>query len=140
MKPTLFSRIDPPGGWPDNITFSAAVRVGDQLFISGMTALGPDGLIVAPGDIGAQARYIYLEKLLPVLRAAGGGFEHVVETVDYVTTFDGYKDTAAVRREIFGGPPFPAATGVMVSGLVRKNALIEIRATAVLPARASTGS
>ena len=134
MTKHLYTRIDPPGGWPDHLTFSAGVRVGNQLFVSGMTALGPDGRIVAPGDICAQARYIYLEKILPVLRAAGAGLEHVVETIEYVTTFDGYKETAAVRREVFGGPPFPAATGVMVAGLVRKDALIEIRATAVLTA------
>ena len=138
MTKRIYSRVDPPSGWSDSLTFSAAVRVGNQLFVSGMTALGPDGRIVAPGDIAAQARYIYLEKILPVLQAAGGGFEHVVETVEYVTTFEGYKETAAVRREVFGGPPFPAATGVMVSGLVRQNALIEIRATAVLPGGGSS--
>ena len=109
MTKRLYFRVDPPSGWPDHLTFSAAARVGNQLFISGMTALGPDGRIVAPGDICAQARYIYLEKILPVLRAAGGDLEHVVETVEYVTTFDGYKETAAVRREVFGGPPFPVS-------------------------------
>jgi len=37
-----------------------------------------------------------------------------------------------VRREFFKGPPYPAATGVLVAGLIRKDALIEIKATAIL--------
>lgn len=133
MADRAFVPVIPPGGWTDRITYSPAVRAGNLLFVSGMTAGGPDGKLVGAGDIAAQARYIYAEKLLPLLRAAGAGFGQVVETVDYVTTFENYAATAAVRREVFGGPPYPAATGVLVAGLIRAGALIEIRAVAVLP-------
>lgn len=133
MMDPIYLPVTPPGGWTDKLTYSAAVRAGKMLFVSGMTASGPDGRVHGAGDMAAQARYIYLEKLRPLLRAAGADLENVVETVDYVTTFEGYAKTAAVRREIFKGPPFPAATGVQVAGLVRPEALIEIRATAVLP-------
>jgi aminoacrylate peracid reductase len=122
--------VSPASGWTDKLTYSAGVRAGGLLFLSGMTASGPDGRIACEGDMAGQARYIYLEKMLPVLRAAGLGFGDVVETVDYVTTFEGYEKTAKVRREIFGGAPFPAATGVQVAGLIRRGALIEIRAVA----------
>lgn len=115
-------------------TFSPAIRAGDFLFISGMTALGEDRQVVGGTDIAAQARYIY-QKMGRILAAAGVGFEAVVETVDYVTTFEGYEKTADVRREVFGEGPFPAATGVKVSALVRPQALIEIKATAWLGAR-----
>ena len=125
--------VKPPAGWTDKLTYSAAVRAGNLLIVSGMTAGGPDGKVVAEGDLAGQARYIYLEKLLPVLQAAGLGFEHVVETVDYVTTFEGYDKTAQVRREVFGQPPYPAATGVQVAGLIRRGALIEIRVVAMFP-------
>lgn len=96
-----------------------------------MTALNEQREIVGVGDIAAQARYIY-QKIAAVLAQAGGNLSQVVETVDYVTTFDGYGQTADVRREVFGAGPFPAATGVLVSGLVRPAALIEIRAVAYL--------
>jgi aminoacrylate peracid reductase len=112
-------------------TFSPAVRVGDFLILSGTTATDESRRIVAEGDIAGQARYIY-EKFRRILSAAGVGFDAIVETVDYVTTFEGYERTAAVRKEVFGDGPYPAATGVMVSGLVRPGALIEIRATAYL--------
>ncbi len=115
-------------------TFSPAIRAGDFLFISGMTALGEDRQVVGGNDIAAQARYIY-QKMGRILAAAGVGFEAVVETVDYVTTFEGYENTAQVRREVFGDGPYPAATGVKVSALVRPQALIEIKATAWLGAR-----
>ena len=57
----------------------------------------------------------------------------IVETTEYVTTFEGYEKTAAVRREMLKGPPWPAATGVLVSGLIRKGALIEIDMVAIGP-------
>jgi aminoacrylate peracid reductase len=111
-----------------NATFSAAVRAGSFLFVSGMTAVDDDKKIVGD-DLEAQARFIY-GKLAAVLAQAGADMGDVVETTEYVTTFDGYEKTAAVRREVFGTGPFPAATGIKVSGLVRAGALIEIRAIA----------
>ena len=57
-----------------------------------------------------------------------------MQTREYVTTFDGYRATAAVRREVFR-QPFPAAVGVMVAGLVHEGALIELEAVAELDPR-----
>ena len=121
------------GPWPERYTFSPAVRVGDLLFISGTTAGDERGAIVAPGDIVGQTRYIY-QKFAALLAAAGGGLEHIVETTEYITTTENYRRTADLRRELFR-PPYPAATGVIVAGLLREGALIEISAVAVLPSR-----
>ncbi len=118
-------------GWPDRYTFSPALRAGNLLFISGMTAGDEAGRIVGPGDIVAQTRYIY-RKMARLLAAAGAGFEHVVQTTEYITTTEDYRRTADVRREVFR-PPYPTATGVIVKGLLREGALIEISAVAVLP-------
>ena len=123
--------ITGPSPWPARYTFSPAVRAGNLLFISGMTAGDERGKIVGPGDIAAQTRYIF-EKLARLLAAAGGGFEHIVQTTEYVTTTSNYARTAQVRREFFKGR-FPTATGVIVAGLLREGALIEISAIAVLP-------
>jgi aminoacrylate peracid reductase len=117
--------------WPERYTFSPAIRAGNILFLAGTTAVNEQGELVAPNDIAGQARYIY-EKLGKLLAAAGASFEHVVETTDYITTTENYKKTAAVRREFFR-PPYPTATGVIVAGLLREGALIEIKAIAVLP-------
>jgi enamine deaminase RidA (YjgF/YER057c/UK114 family) len=129
---TIYQAIVPNPRWPKSFTFSPAVRAGNLVFISGTTATDDKGQIVGPGDIAAQTRHIF-SKFAAVLESVGGSLSNIVETTDYVLTFDGYEKTADVRRELFKGPPWPAATGVMVSGLVRKDALIEIKAFAVLP-------
>lgn len=117
--------------WPDRYTFSPAVQVGNLLFISGTTATDERGVVVSPGDIVGQTRYIF-QKFARILAEAGAGFEHIVETTEYFTTTENYRRTADVRREFFR-PPYPAATGVQVKALLREGALIEIKALAVLP-------
>ena len=120
-------------GWPryERYTFSPAVRRGNLLFISGLTAVDDEGNLVGAGDIVTQTRYIY-RRMGEILAAAGAGFADVVKTTDYITTVENYRATADVRREVFGDR-FPAATGVIVAGLLRPGALIEIDAIAVVP-------
>ena len=126
-----FEAITGPTSWPTRYTFSPAVRAGNLLFISGTTATDDHGELVAPGDIVEQTRVI-LRKFQRLLEAAGGGMEHIVETTEYITTTEQYRRTAEVRREFFR-PPYPTATGVIVAGLLREGAVIEISAVAVLP-------
>lgn len=117
--------------WPKRYTFSPAVRVGNLLFISGTTATDENNKIVGPGDIVAQTRQIF-KKFDKLLIFVGASFDNIVQTTEYITTMEGYRKTAEVRREFFRNV-FPAATGVLVSGLLRKEALIEISAIAVIP-------
>ena len=109
-------------------TFAPAVRFGNLVFVSGMTASDEHGKVVAPGDIVEQTRFIY-RKLERVLRAASATMDDVVMTREYIVSTERYKETAEVRREFFGDR-FPAATGVIVAGLLRREALIEIEAIA----------
>ncbi|MBZ7924257.1 RidA family protein [Ensifer adhaerens] len=117
--------------WNPRLTYSPAVQVGNLIFLSGTTAGDAEGNLIGAGDIVAQARFIF-EKFEAVLKLAGGGLSNIIETTDYVLTLDDYNKTAALRRELFGGPPWPASTGVVVSGLIRPGALIEIKAIAAL--------
>ena len=122
-------------GWEHykKLTFAPAVRKGNMLFITGMDGSQVDPTIGKPivkGDIVEQTKVIY-EKLKAVLDAAGASFEDVVWTTDYITTTENYKATAEVRRQYFG-ESFPASTGIIVKGLLNKEALIEIDAVAVL--------
>ena len=124
--------VDP--GWDfARYTYSPAVRAGGRVYVSGLDALGDDGVMRCPGDLAGQLRVIY-ERLAEVLVAAGGSLDDVVMTREYVTTFDGYKATAQVRRDVFR-EPFPAAIGVLVAGLVHRGALIELEAVAELDGR-----
>ncbi len=125
------------GVWPQRYTYSPAVRVGNLMFISGTTATDEHGQIVGRGDIVVQTRHIY-GKFRELLATAGATLQHIVETTEYVTTTENYQRTAGVRREMFGDPPYPTATGVIVAGLLREGALIEISAVAVLPDAGAT--
>jgi enamine deaminase RidA (YjgF/YER057c/UK114 family) len=125
----LYEPILPNDKWPARFTFSPAVRVGNLVFLSGTTATDDCGNIVGPGDIVVQTRQIF-HKFSLILERIGGSLANIVETTDYVLSLDDYKKTAELRRELFEGPPWPAATGVVVRGLVREDALIEIKGIA----------
>ena len=119
-------------GWPryERYTFSPAVRKGNLLFISGLTATDEEGNLIGEGNIVAQTRHIF-GQIEEILRAVGGSLDDIVKTVDYIVTTENYRDTASVRREVFPHG-FPAATGIVVKELLRPGALIEIDAVAVL--------
>jgi aminoacrylate peracid reductase len=130
----IYEPVFPDDAWPQQFTFSPAVRVGKFVFLSGTTATDDQGNIVGPGDIVLQTRQIF-HKFARILQHAGGSLANIVETTDYVLSLDDYKKTAQVRRELLKGPPWPAATGIVVSGLIRKDALIEIKGIAALASR-----
>ncbi len=120
-------------GFPgfERYTFSPGViKEGKILYISGTTATDDQGNIVGQGDIVTQTRVIF-QKIGKILEAAGASFDDVVKTVDYITTTENYRGTADVRREFFK-KEFSAATGIIVAGLLRPDALIEIDAVAVV--------
>ncbi|UFW51182.1 MULTISPECIES: RidA family protein [Bradyrhizobium] len=126
---SIFQPLFPHDKWPSRYTFSPGVKVGNLIFLSGTTGTDDAGNIVGEGDIVAQTRRIF-EKFEAVLASGGLSLANIVETTDYFLSFDDYQKTAALRRELLKGPPWPAATGVQVSGLIRKGALIEIKAIA----------
>jgi enamine deaminase RidA (YjgF/YER057c/UK114 family) len=127
---SVYEMVNPGWKWKPTYTFSPATRVGNLLFISGTTATDENGKIVGENDIKAQTRYIY-QKFEAILNAVGASCDNIVQTVEFITTTEGYRETAEVRREVFRRG-FPAATGVIVKGLLNRGALIEIQAIAVL--------
>ena len=123
--------------WPEHYTFVPAIRVGDTVYLSGTTGTDDDGKITAPGDIAEQTRQIF-RKFDRLLRSIGSSCEDIVSTTDHFTTTENYGKTAAVRKE-FMGAVRPTSTGVMVAGLLRKDALIEITAIAVVGSASRRG-
>ena len=119
--------------WPEQYTYVPALKVGNMVWLSGTTGTDDSGRITAPGDIAEQTRQIF-RKFDRLLRTIGGTCDDIVSTTDFFTTTENYERTAAVRREFFRTRR-PTSTGVLVAGLLRKDALIEISAVAVLPDR-----
>lgn len=113
-------------------TWSDAVKKGKIIAISGLVATDENHRTLHPGDLKAQMRVIY-EQMKKILEVAGGSLDDVIKTVDYITpqAVPDYPATAEIRREYFKGN-YPAATGIIVNGLLRKDWLIEIEALAIL--------
>ena len=128
-------------GWARyaDLTYSPAVRAGDMLFIAGHTALDQNSATpIYPGDVAAQAAYVY-ENILRVVAAAGGGPEHLAKTVEYITpaAFERYREVAGVRSRILRAP-FPASTGCVCERLLRPEYLIEVDSLAIIPMGSSS--
>lgn len=130
IKTTDREKVTAGKDWPSHLTYAPALRVGNTIWLSGTTGTDDEGKITAPGDIVEQTRQIF-RKFERLLQSVGGSCEDIVQTHDFFTTTENYKGTAAVRGEFFKTSQ-PTSAGVLVAGLLRKNALIEISAVAVL--------
>lgn len=122
--------------WETIAGYSRAVRIGNQVFVSGTTATDDDGVLVGPGDAYTQATFI-LHKIERALVQAGGSLKDVVRTRIYLTDIGVWQDVARAHAAFFDTIR-PANTLVEINGLVGDGYLVEIEADAVLGA-ASTG-
>jgi enamine deaminase RidA (YjgF/YER057c/UK114 family) len=113
--------------------FSRAVRVGDRVVVSGTAPVRADG---SPPPLGAyeQAR-VCLDLIGEALAKAGAGFGDVVRTRMFLTSTDHWAEVARAHGEVFGTIR-PAATLVIVAGLLEPAWLVEMEAEAILPAKA----
>lgn len=83
------------------------------------------------GDIAALARQVF-ENIKAILEAGGATMDDVVKlTIYHVDVGDEIDKVNAIRAEYFKGEP-PANTRIIISGLARKEFLIEVEAVAVL--------
>ena len=120
-----------PRGWNHGLLAPPGGRV---LFVAGQTATGPGGSIET-GDFAEQFALV-LDRVLAVVREAGGEPSHIGRMTIYVTDLAAWRDArsrlgAAWRARL--GRHYPAMALVEVSGLVDAGALVEVEATAVLP-------
>jgi enamine deaminase RidA (YjgF/YER057c/UK114 family) len=111
------------------IGFSRAVRVENRVIVSGTGPVLPGG--GCPDGAGPQARRCF-EIVTAALGEAGAGLEDVVRTRMYIVSASDAEAVGAVHGELFGHVR-PAATMVVVAGLLDPAWRVEIEAEAVLP-------
>lgn len=95
--------------------YSAAIRSGDLLFVSGQVGSRADG---APEpEFEAQVRLAF-ENLKATLAAAGCGLNDIVDVTTFHTDPEKQFDAVlAIKNEIFPAAPYPNWTAVGVNWL-----------------------
>jgi 2-iminobutanoate/2-iminopropanoate deaminase len=105
-------------------TWSNAKRIGDQFFVSGMTAHDGAGKVEGDASMYGQARTTFT-KIRHLVEAAGAKMDDVVEMTIYVTDMAQRKEVWRARREFFSGD-YPCSTLVEVRALALAELLVEV--------------
>jgi 2-iminobutanoate/2-iminopropanoate deaminase len=104
--------------------YSHAVRIGEDLKISGAVSMDDKGVIVAPGDMEQQMKNCYSD-LEKILKHYGYTFDDVVAENVYTTNMADFIKVSGFRNSIYK-KQFPTGTWLEVKGLAITGQLIEI--------------
>lgn len=110
-----------------------AVVAGNMVFLRGQVGLDVDtNESVGIGDVAAQTDKA-MANIDMLLNEAGARMEDVCKIVVYLTDVR-YRDTVYQVMGRWMKDVFPCSTGVVIDGLARPEWVVEIDATAVIPA------
>lgn len=123
---TLISSGSP---FESQIGFSRALRVGRRVLVSGTAPIWPDDSCDPDPEVQAER---CLEIILAALAEAGGSKRDVVRTRMYIIDPRHAEAVGRAHGRVFGDVR-PAATMVVVAGLLDPRWKVEIEAEALLP-------
>jgi enamine deaminase RidA (YjgF/YER057c/UK114 family) len=117
--------------WIGDLPMSAAVRVGDLVFLGGHAAIAADGSVNHAGDVAAQARQAF-EGLIASLEEAGGSVDDLVDVMSFNLDPSQIPEVLRVGAEFLPEGKEPAWTAVSTIGSTAPGALVVVRGIAVL--------
>lgn len=120
--------VTPPGAMA-GLPFSAAVRVGNVLYLSGQIGVLPGTRQLADTGVAGQTRQVF-ENMKAVLRYAGSSLERVFKCTVFLSNIGDYATMNAVYATYFPKDP-PARSTVAGSGLAL-GARVEIECMATV--------
>jgi enamine deaminase RidA (YjgF/YER057c/UK114 family) len=124
-----------PEGWPRPKGYSNGMKASGTFVFTGGVIGWDEREVLADGFI-AQVQQV-LVNIKAILRAGGAGPEHLVRLTWYVTDMEAYlqnlRSIGQAYRATFGAH-YPAMALMQVVRLVEPAAMIEIEATAIIPA------
>jgi 2-iminobutanoate/2-iminopropanoate deaminase len=111
--------------------FTNCVRYRDVLYLSGISALDPQGRIVGE-DIETQTAKTY-QNIEEVLQSAGSGLDQILQMTSFVVDLgrNGQRYVEA-RKKLLTRPTYTSAT-IGVSALMIPGLLLEVQCCAALP-------
>jgi enamine deaminase RidA (YjgF/YER057c/UK114 family) len=104
--------------------YTHAVRIGDDLKISGAVSMNDSGMIVAPGNMEQQMKNCYSD-LEKILEHYGYTYDDVEAENIYTTNMAEFIKVSGFRNSIYK-KQFPTGTWLEVKGLAVEGQLIEI--------------
>jgi enamine deaminase RidA (YjgF/YER057c/UK114 family) len=127
----MIERLSSGGPWEESVGYSRVVRAGELVVTAGCTSV-VDGVVTHPGDAYRQALAAFSLALRQVERV-GASVSDVVQTRMYVVERADCDAVGQAHRELFAAAP-PAATMVLVAGLVDPEMRVEVEVVAHVPA------
>ena len=104
--------------------YSHAIKIGNEIKISGAVSMDNDGNLIAPESLEKQMKNCYAD-LEKILKHYGYSFDDVVAENVYTTNMKDFIKVSGFRNSIYK-KQFPTGTWLEIKGLAVEGQLIEI--------------